>query len=108
MKRNGLKCDDQKIKGGYVAQLTKATGEQEFIHPKNGKTFILDEIQGYVGGNFQHVPLMNPFSEFDVMLCDEDGIANKKQINIYATILAHQPILGDVMTCRLVEGEYVE
>ena len=91
-----------------MAELTKAAGEQEFIYPKNGKTFVLDEIQGYVGGNFQHVPLMNPFSEFDVMLCDEDGIAHKKQINIYATILAHQPILGDVITCRLVEGEYVE
>ena len=70
-----------------MAQLTKATGEQEFIYPKNGKTFVLEEIQGYVGGNFQHVPLMNPFSEFDVMLCDEDGIAHKKQINIYLSLI---------------------
>ena len=97
-----------------MAHVITPEGIQTEVTPKNGSTFTLEECQGFVGGFIENVPLPNKPIGFDVMLCDEEYLIKKMDgqeihINMYASILAHQEIYGNVFTCHATpEGEYVE
>ena len=34
-----------------------------------------------------------------ILVCDEEGLLNKKPLNVRASFLAGQPIVGDVLVC---------
>ena len=42
-----------------VAWLVKADGSIKEVKPKKGKTFTLEELQGFVGGNVEVISLPN-------------------------------------------------
>lgn len=92
-----------------MGQVVKTDGTVIDIEPQNGQSYSSEEIHEYIGGYFQEVPLPRDkdYIGFHVMLCDEDGIRKNLEMNMYASIIAHQPILGDIMTVRVEGEEYV-
>lgn len=70
-----------------MAQLIKPNGEVTEVHPLNGeKTFTLEELQNYVGGDIE--PLY--FGDGRIMFFDEDGKFKNYEINQKATTMAQQ------------------
>ena len=92
-----------------MAQVVQPDGIIFDVEPRNGQSYSLEEIQEYIGGYFQevHLPRSEDYIGFHVMLCDEDGIQKNLQVNMYASIIAHQTIVGNIMTVRRCGEEYV-
>jgi hypothetical protein len=89
-----------------VANLIKVDGSETEIHPKNGKTFSLEELQGFVGGYIERIKLPNG----DSIFLDEEGKLKQKPRNERATLMgrvcgiAHTDfVVGDVVVCNPVE-----
>lgn len=75
-----------------MATHIKADGTEKKVNPKSGKKFTLEELQGFVGG---YVEIVNLGGR--TMLVNEDGIPKKLTVNVKASMLAGQTILGDVL-----------
>jgi hypothetical protein len=83
-----------------VALLIKANanGSEAWIRPKNGKRFMLTELQGLVGGNIEivHVKMGGK-----VMIINEEGKLKDLPVNRKATDLYiygdNDVIVGDVL-----------
>lgn len=65
------------------------------VHPKQPPHFTLEELQGVVGGYIEIVRL--PHNNF--MVVDEEGNLKGKPLNITASKIVGQPIVGDVIVC---------
>lgn len=65
------------------AILIQADSSQQKVRPKKGKTFSLKELQGYVGGLIQIVPLPSG----QVLICNDEGKLKGLPINRIATEL---------------------
>ena len=69
--------------------------------PKNGKDFKLEELQGYVGGYIQIIPI----DTCRIMVMDEEGKLKGKQTNdkatelLYGNIMRWDYVVGDVLVC---------
>lgn len=71
---------------------TKTTHE-----PKNGKRWLLEEIQGLLdGGYYQRLPpTLTRIKE--PVVCDEEGMLKKLPVNPMASDLVGYPLVGPVL-----------
>ena len=87
-----------------MATIIKVSGERIGIFSKNKKDFKLEEAQAIVGGLIEIIHLGNG----KILVIDEEGKFKEKEINVIATIIAHQEngilptdvIVGDVLLCK--------
>lgn len=81
----------------------KPSGETAHVSPKNGKTFSLEELQGFVSGYIEMVAV----SSDRVLIINEEGRLKNLPYNDAASRLVHRQheIVGDVLFCRLSEVE---
>ena len=94
-----------------MAQLIRAVAEDHVfmkeVAPANGKTFTLEEMQGFVGGYIEALRLTGN----SVMYLNEDGKRLDLPYNLVADMLAHRMtliapndrIVGDVLIASLSE-----
>lgn len=89
-----------------MATLIKHTGEVSQVTPNNGKTFSLEELQGFVGGYIELIKL----HDGKLMFLNEEGKLKddlKNKLNKTATLLLIDAgglpgdyIVGDVIICN--------
>ena len=65
------------------ALLIQADGAEQTVKPKDGKKFSLKELQGYVGGLVQFVPL----PDGRTLVCNDEGKLIGLPVNNVATDL---------------------
>ncbi len=79
--------------------LFKTDGYVQSIEPKDSNKFSLDELQGYVHGHIEVVPL--PGNQ--LLVCNDEGKIQGLPINRFATLMVKehlQPndfLVGDVL-----------
>lgn len=91
-----------------MAKWIKTTGATLEVAPK-GEIFTLEELQGFVGGFIEAVPL----SDGTVMWLNEEGKLNGLPVNVKADGIAHRMsgialwdrVVGDVLIASLEETE---
>jgi len=72
------------------------------IEPLNGSDYKLEELQGYVGGLIEIVPL----TDGEIMVVNEEGLINDLPINPVATAIYQNAtgddgyIFGNVVICK--------
>lgn len=89
-----------------MAKLIKDDGTEEIVCPKNGKSFSLDELQGYVEGYIEAVALPDNLT----MWCNEEGKfdpktmyrPNEKASRILADAggIPGDVVMGNVLICN--------
>src|SRR5665213_2070385 len=90
--------------GKPIGRLLKATGEvADFVSTSQNGYPSLSEMQATVGGYIERIKLP-VFSTFDnlpieplVMIVNEEGHIRSLPINVQASMLAQQHIVGDVI-----------
>lgn len=83
-----------------MAEIIYTDGSRRQLTPA-GTTFQLDELQHYVGGFIEIIPL----GDQSFMIVDEDAIIRAKQLNIIASIKLGLPVVGDVIILKGKEFE---
>ena len=87
-----------------MAHIIKSSGEIIEVEPKNGKDFLLKELQEIVDGYIEILTIDNG----QYMVCNEEGLINDLPVNVEASKLyygviamlnGHQ-ICGDVLICE--------
>lgn len=76
--------------------LVKATGIIESISPENNTDWKLAELQKHVCGLIDIVSIPN--TELIAVVNDE-GLINGSSFNPVASIMAGQPLFGDIVIC---------
>ena len=90
-----------------MATLIKADGRECGLHPQNGSTFTLEELQNAVGG---YIEIVEIDKEFD-MVVNEEGKLQLLPLNETATRLYQRArytddvIVGNVLLCNKIEIE---
>jgi hypothetical protein len=95
-----------------MALLLKAAGGVEEIRPAHGRTFVLGELQAFVGGFIEVVRARDG----RWLVINEDGKRLELARNLQATALYHQAggvpwdvVVGDVLLADRIEmGEHEE
>lgn len=81
--------------------LIRVNGQLEPVTPKNGSTWSLEELQGFVGG---YIEIVNSRMTGRFLVIDEEGKLKGKPVNIAATMLYPNgdldPLVGDVLHCK--------
>jgi hypothetical protein len=79
-----------------------ADGSMTLIEPINGTDFSLAELQGYVGGSIEIVPVLDQLAPGGkvIIVCNEEGAINGSDVNMRASMFAGQPIHGNVVVCQ--------
>ena len=82
------------------AEWYKADGTILEVVPANSHDFVLDELQGFVGGYIEIIQL----NESQIMVLNEEGKLKRLPMNENATLLAlhagfYDTIVGDVLVC---------
>lgn len=91
-----------------MAELLKASGDIKIVSPKKGKTFSLEELQEYVGGDIETISSLDGNH---IMVVNEEGKLMGLPFNYFATIrflnefTRMDHIVGDVLICRFDEIE---
>lgn len=83
-----------------MATIIKANGLMQYVEPKNGSNFQLEELQEIVGGYIEVIYLNGNGGR--LMVCNEEGKLNRLPYNEKATELyGHRRdyIVGDVLVC---------
>ena len=89
-----------------MAILFKANGTQEIVNPKDGNTFTLEELQGYVNGYIEKVSIRNKLHSADYWWwVNEEGRINGSALNNLVSLISGDTIMGD---CLLVSQEETE
>jgi len=100
-----------------MALLVKSDGTIAVTLPHDGSEFTLKELQTFVGGHIEvlkiHGSIAGYEGEFEMMVCNEDGIALGLPVNMIATAfymdggidlarpdVAASLVLGDVLLCK--------
>lgn len=83
------------------AMLLKADGTNEWVSPANGKKFTLEELQKFVGGWIEMVPV----SEKMVMVVNEEGTFHQLPYNKTATRLWQESFKPNVITGSIICGD---
>ena len=78
-----------------VAYYINTECEIKKVTPESGNTFGLAELQQYVEGYVEIIPLGGRW----VMVCNEEGVLLHEGYNEWASILADTPIVGNVVVC---------
>lgn len=78
----------------------------EIVEPENGKDFSLKELQGFVGGHIEIVPL----TKDRLMVVNEEGKLKGLPLNLVATEIynnesfcATDTIVGNALVCKRSE-----
>ena len=87
-----------------MAYLIKSNGEEITTSPRKGKTFTLKELQEFVGGYIETIPV----STDQLMVINEEGKLDGLPYNQKATEIAIENcvfdrIVGDVLICMSSE-----
>ena len=82
------------------AKLIKSNGNVSEVEPKNGINFSLEELQQFVGGYIEIVPIKN--GRF--MVVNEEGKLSNLPFNLLASaeyneIVRGDSIVGDALIC---------
>ena len=89
-----------------MAIIIKTNGEIEHTEPANGSVFSLKELQQSVGGYIQIVSITAGEHSGRLMVVDEEGkLKTDAQINIVASRIAGQPIVGQVI---IIDKDQIE
>jgi len=84
---------------GWLIKAGESDGIKVF--PANGKEFTLDELQEYVGGLIEPVPLRRDIAgseeNWREMYVNEEGLLNNLKVNPTASILSGRTIVGDAI-----------
>lgn len=84
-----------------MATLYKVDGSVLEVHPRNGTEFTLEELQGFVGGYIEIVPLRDGTH----LICNEEGKLNGLPLNDEASAVWVKSygftdlIVGDALVC---------
>jgi hypothetical protein len=78
-----------------MATLYKTNGETIQVSPKEGSTFTLEELQGYVEGYIQLVPTQSG----DYIVVNEEGILYNLPFNSNASSEFQMGLVGNVLLC---------
>lgn len=79
-----------------MAILIKTDGAHIRISPKNGKKFVLEELQQFVGGDIELIKALDG----RWMYVNEEGRLKNLLPNFYASLLCSRLIVGDVVVCE--------
>lgn len=79
-----------------MAILITTDGMVTHIQPNNDTDFTLEELQTYVGGFIEIIRLPKD----NILVVNEEGLLQDMQINTYASLLAQQTIVGNVVYCK--------
>ena len=76
-------------------------GREEFIEPKNGTDFSLEDLQTIVGGHIEIVQL----GDERIMVVNEEGKIHRLPLNVRATCIVNgegiaDTIVGNVLVCN--------
>ena len=83
-----------------MAKVIKSSGEEIDVRPKNGEFFELEEMQKFVGGWVEILPI----SGNRYMVVNEEGRLLELPLNQKATdIFRLEPIVGNVLVCGIDE-----
>jgi hypothetical protein len=89
-----------------MATIIKLNGTKEEVQPKNGNIFRLDELQGFVNGYIEIVPINSGEYEGKLMIVDEEGkIKVGAEVNFEASQIANQAIVGTVL---IIDKDQIE
>ena len=88
-----------------MAIIIKTTGEVVKVEPANGNIFTLKELQKAVNGYIQIVPITTGEHADKFMIVDEEGLIKPNQINVVASKIAGQHIVGQVI---IIDKEQIE
>ena len=83
-----------------MATHIKASGEALEVQPAKGKKFSLAELQAFVDGYIELVRL----GPGQLMFVNEEGRLKGLPLNLQASLIAGQTIVGDVIICTRREG----
>lgn len=83
-----------------MATLIKSNGKEQTVSPQKGKSFKLKELQEFVGGYIETIPV----STNQLMVVNEEGKLlrlpfNQKATNIALENCVIDAIVGDVLIC---------
>lgn len=78
-----------------MARHILATDKIVNVSPAKGKKFTLKELQGFVGGYIERIPLTGR----TVAFCNEEGRINSLPFNRMASLEFNQVLYGDVIVC---------
>lgn len=81
-----------------MAILMKADGTITTVHPKDGVSFQLDELQAFVGGYIEIIHLKS--KEHCIMVVNEEGLIIGLPFNRDASLIYGSPLVGDVLMCN--------
>lgn len=79
-----------------MGQLWRTDGSQEVVLPANGKSFMLEELQRFVGGYIELVPGCRRDKP---AYCNEEGRLRGLPFNELASHVFRQELVGDVIVC---------
>ena len=95
------------MKTSTTSLLIRTNGTMEIVNPSNTrKGWTLDELYGHLACDMVEVVYPNRISpaigflKSPILICDEEGQLTGKEINPFASMLAGQPIVGDVILCE--------
>ena len=84
---------------GWLIKAGESDGIKVF--PANGKEITLDELQEYVGGLIEPVPISRDIAgseeNWREMYVNEEGLLNNLKVNPTASILSGRTIVGDAI-----------
>lgn len=88
-----------------MAHIITPHGESQALltdaKPADGKRFRLHELQKVVDGYIDVVRI--PHSDW-ALIVDDEGLLKERPLNVLASLLAGQPIVGTVLLCA-IDGE---
>lgn len=79
-----------------MAYLITADGRKTAITPKNGKDFKWEELKEMIGGYIEIVRLRDG----RILVVDEEGQCKGLEMNVEASVIAGQMIVGNVVLCK--------
>lgn len=79
------------------AFVIKVGGEQKEVSPKNGSDFSLKELYSLIGCDCIEIVYLY---DGRIMVVDESGLLNEKELNLTASQLYGSVIVGDVLVCN--------
>lgn len=91
-----------------MALLIKTDGTSQRVEPGNGARFTLQELQDFVGGYIERVPLNLPLDEPEPnfeMFVNEEGLILGLPHNDLASMLARQPLVGNTVVLSRAEWD---
>ena len=87
-----------------MSTLVKLDGTKETVQPINGNTYSLEELQGFINGYIQVLPINSGEYAGKLMICDEEGkIKAGAEVNFAASKIANQAIVGTVLIISKIQ-----